>query len=97
MKDLIFERTLSACQNEYLIDGTDSIWCKFFDPETIKLIEYREDIKFNCKFGYKYSINSFMACDLVKDLLENLLKFQEGYVKVLLIRFPICFIDNLIL
>ncbi len=35
---------LKMCQYQYLIDGTDSVWCKYFDKETLKLLEYQEDI-----------------------------------------------------
>lgn len=35
------------CQYEYLIDGTDSVWCKFFDQDTLKRQEYQEDIEYD--------------------------------------------------
>ena len=68
----LFDLALKACQYEYLIDGTDSVWCKFFPASLLKLVEYREDLKYNCKYGYKYNISRDMTCDLVSDLLFSL-------------------------
>lgn len=70
------------CQYEYLIDKTDSVWCKFFDKETLQLLEYREDIKYHCKYGYKHDISRLMTCDLVKNLLQSLKTYQRGYFKL---------------
>ena len=66
------------CQSEYLLDQTVSIWCKFFDLETIKLLEYKEDVKYNCKYGFKFDISQMMSCDLIKDLVESLKNFKKG-------------------
>ena len=67
------------CQYEYLMDGTNSVWCRFFDTDTLKLVEYREDIKYHCKFGYKYNLSRLMTCDLVSNLNENLNGFFQKY------------------
>ena len=67
------------CQYEYLVDGENSIWCKFFDEDILKLVEYKEDIKYHCKYGYKYNISRLMTCDLVKNLLDSLKAFKNGY------------------
>ena len=64
------------CQYEHLTDGKDSIWCRFFDSNILKTIEYREDIKYHCKYGYKYEISRLMACDLVNNLLITLKSIQ---------------------
>jgi multiple inositol-polyphosphate phosphatase/2,3-bisphosphoglycerate 3-phosphatase len=66
---------LKMCQYEYLIDKTDSVWCKFFDDNDLRLIEYREDIKYHCKYGYKYPLVTAMTCDLLDNLLDNLKNF----------------------
>jgi hypothetical protein len=68
---------LKSCQYEYLMDGTNSVWCKFFDRQALKLIEYREDIKYHCKYGYKYNLSRDMTCDLIGNLIENLKLFKE--------------------
>ncbi|CAF0730033.1 unnamed protein product [Brachionus calyciflorus] len=77
--NIAFEMAFKMCQYEYLIDKTISIWCKFFDLETIKLLEYKDDLKNNCKYGYKYEISRLMTCDLVKNLLESLKTFKRSY------------------
>ena len=71
-KERLFDLALKACQYEYLVDGTDSIWCKFFPQSLLRLIEYREDLKYYCKYGYKYNISRDMTCDLVSDLVNSL-------------------------
>ncbi len=68
------------CQYDYLIDGSESIWCKFFDENILQTLTYREDIKYNCKYGYKHDISRQMTCDLVKELIDSLVNFQNKYV-----------------
>ena len=68
------------CQYEFLMDSTNTIWCKFFDNDTLKLIEYREDIKYHCKYGYKYNLSREMTCDLVGNLIDNLKLFRQKYL-----------------
>ena len=70
------EYALKACQYEYLINGTNSVWCKYFDKDLLKLLEYREDLKYNCKYSYKYELSRLMTCDLVSDLLTRLNNMQ---------------------
>jgi hypothetical protein len=77
-KEDTFEMVLKACQYQYLIDGTKSIWCKFFDEEMLKTLEYQEDIKYNCKYGYKHNISRDMACDLLKHLTTSLDQFKNS-------------------
>ena len=67
------------CQYEYVIDGTDSVWCKFFDTEWLKLVEYREDIKNNCRYGKRHEMNTLKECDLVKNALDSLKGFVTVY------------------
>ncbi len=71
-----FDMTLKLCQFEYLIDAQDSIWCKFFDKNTLELLEYKEDIKYNCKYGFKHEITQLMTCDLVKNMAQSLESFK---------------------
>lgn len=68
------------CQSDYLIDRTNSVWCKLFDENSLKTLEYREDIKYNCKYGYKHQISQDMTCDLVNNLLENLNLYKSRYI-----------------
>lgn len=63
---------MRMCEYEYLIDGSESIWCKFFSQSVLQLQEYREDMQSYCKFGFKHSISRLMTCDLVKDLVAYL-------------------------
>lgn len=76
-KESLFDAALTTCQYEFLIDSRRSIWCKFFDDEMIKFIEYGEDIKYNCKYGSRYDINIDMTCDLVRNLFDNLNEFKN--------------------
>ena len=73
----MFDFALKMCQYEFLIDATNSIWCKFFDKATLKMLEYKEDIEYHCEYGYRHEINSLMTCDLVKNLRENLKIFKK--------------------
>ena len=68
------------CQYEYLIDSTESVWCKFFDEKMLETISYREDISYNCKYGFRFDINKQMTCDLVADLVQSLESFKDGYI-----------------
>ncbi|RNA16061.1 multiple inositol polyphosphate phosphatase 1-like, partial [Brachionus plicatilis] len=76
--NIAFDLALKACQYQFLIDKTVSVWCKFFDLETMKLLEYKEDIENNCKYGFKYDISRLMACDLIKDLMGSLKEYRKG-------------------
>ncbi len=60
------------CQYEYLMDSTESIWCRFFGEEMFKTDTYRTDVEYQCKHGYKFEITSKMTCDLVANLVESL-------------------------
>ena len=75
---MLFDLSLTVCHNDYLIDRTDSVWCKLFDNQTFKILEYREDIKYNCKYGYKHKISQDMTCDLVSNLLQSLQEYKLG-------------------
>jgi len=80
----LLDTALKACQYEYLVDPTiSSIWCKFFDTKMLKTIEFREDLKYNCKYGYKYELSRLMTCDLIGNLIENLNKFRIGFLNFL--------------
>ena len=74
----LFDLALKICQYEYLIDGTESVWCKFLDNETLATLTYREDIKYHCKYGFKYNVSRLMTCDLVSDLIQTLEQFKTG-------------------
>jgi hypothetical protein len=63
--------SLKLCQYEFLIDGTNSVWCRFFDSDILKLLEYREDIKYHCKYGYRHEISRLMTCDLVGNMVDS--------------------------
>jgi hypothetical protein len=73
----ILEFLLKTCQYEYLIDSTESVWCKFFDDSTLNILEYQEDISSYCQFGYKHDISRLMTCDLVDDLVVKLRMMQK--------------------
>lgn len=76
--DKAFDLALKSCQYEFLIEKKVSVWCKFFDLETIKVLQYRNDIEQNCKFGYKHDISRLMTCDLIIDLIDSLKEFRNG-------------------
>jgi hypothetical protein len=70
---------MKMCQYEYLIDGKNSVWCKFFDKSILQALEHREDIDYNCKYGYRYNISRDMTCDLIENLLDNLDDFRDNF------------------
>lgn len=72
-----FNDILKTCQYEYLVDGKDSVWCRFFDNSTLKIKEYEEDIQYYCDYGYKHDISRLMTCDLVDDLVNRLLAMRK--------------------
>jgi hypothetical protein len=65
------------CQYEYLIDSTESVWCKFFDEKIMEVVSYSEDISYNCKYGYRHAISKRMTCDLIADLVQSLQSFKD--------------------
>jgi hypothetical protein len=79
LNNLIFkvDAALEMCQLEYLINGGESIWCRFFDKETLLTFEYKQDIESNCKYGYRHDVTSAMTCDLFSSLLEKLNGFKN--------------------
>ncbi len=75
----MFDYALKMCQYEYLIDGAESVWCKFFDEKIMQVISYREDISYNCKYGYRHQISKQMTCDLISDIVQSLQSFKNEY------------------
>jgi hypothetical protein len=63
---------VNACQQEYVINKTESPWCKLLDNDVFKQYEMLIDIVYHCKFGYKYEITKMMTCDLIKELKGRL-------------------------
>lgn len=60
------------CEYQYLLDGTESVWCRFFNESTLRLEEFRQDMQLNCLYGYRSNISSLMGCDLMNELLTFL-------------------------
>lgn len=76
--EYLFELAYKNCAFEYLIDGAEVPWCKFFDDQMLGVYAYREDIDYNCKYGRRSEISSLMTCDLVNDLVQSLESFING-------------------
>lgn len=94
----LLEYALKMCQYEFLMDSTESIWCKFFDEKMLKTIAYRQDIKYNCKYGYRFEINKLMTCDLVNNLVESLENFKNGLdFKQIFSKLTNCVLSSLVL
>lgn len=49
-----------------------SPWCAPFDIESIKVMEYAEDLKYYWVDGYGYDLTHKQACPAFKDMLNHL-------------------------
>lgn len=77
-KEDVYQSALKMCEYEYLMDSTESIWCRFFDEDMLKTFTYRTDVDYQCKYGYRFNITTQMTCDLVSNLVESLENFKNG-------------------
>ncbi|XP_053306502.1 multiple inositol polyphosphate phosphatase 1 [Spea bombifrons] len=76
------ERELSAdliqvafftCSFELAINNVaDSPWCKLFDEEDGKVLEYLNDLKQYWKRGYGFDINTRSSCNLFQHIIKHL-------------------------
>lgn len=67
----MYEQVYRICQYRHLLDSTTSIWCKLLDQDMLEVDEYLQDIKNNCKYGYKHEITQLATCDLMGNLVET--------------------------
>ena len=54
--------------------NTVSPWCLPFDVETIKVLEYNEDLEGYWIDGYGFEVTYKQACTTFKDLIESFQK-----------------------
>lgn len=55
----------------------DSIWCKLFTEDELKVLEYIEDVNTYIKGAYGHEARPKQSCPVVKDLLETFLSATE--------------------
>lgn len=62
-----------TCSFELAINNiADSPWCKLFDEEDAKALEYLNDLKQYWKRGYGFDINSRSSCNLFQHIFQHL-------------------------
>ncbi|CAH2322164.1 multiple inositol polyphosphate phosphatase 1 isoform X1 [Pelobates cultripes] len=62
-----------TCSFELAINNTEnSPWCKLFDEEDGKVLEYLNDLKQYWKRGYGFAINSRSSCSLFQHIFQHL-------------------------
>lgn len=62
-----------ACSFELAINNiADSPWCRLFDEEDAKVLEYLNDLKQYWKRGYGFDINSRSSCNLFQHIFQHL-------------------------
>lgn len=49
-----------------------SPWCSLFDKESIRMLEFAEDLEYYWKDGYGHDITHHQACPAIKDLVDHL-------------------------
>ncbi|OBZ84715.1 Multiple inositol polyphosphate phosphatase 1 [Choanephora cucurbitarum] len=62
-----------ACTSDVALKHTVDTFCKLFTKQDILELEYIDDLKHYYKYSYGLpDLNSDMACDLVKSILQNI-------------------------
>ncbi|XP_077115014.1 multiple inositol polyphosphate phosphatase 1 [Ranitomeya variabilis] len=62
-----------TCSFELAINNVvNSPWCRLFDEEDAKILEYLNDLKQYWKRGYGYDINSRSSCHLFQHIFQHL-------------------------
>ncbi|XP_071985356.1 multiple inositol polyphosphate phosphatase 1 isoform X2 [Engystomops pustulosus] len=62
-----------TCSFELAINNdANSAWCRLFDEEDAKVLEYLNDLKQYWKRGYGYDINSRSSCNLFQHIFQHL-------------------------
>ncbi|XP_073452422.1 multiple inositol polyphosphate phosphatase 1 [Aquarana catesbeiana] len=62
-----------TCSFELAINNTvNSPWCRLFDEEDAKVLEYLNDLKQYWKRGYGFDINSRSSCNLFQHIFQHL-------------------------
>ncbi|XP_044155528.1 multiple inositol polyphosphate phosphatase 1-like [Bufo gargarizans] len=62
-----------TCSFELAINNVaNSPWCRLFDEEDAKVLEYLNDLKQYWKRGYGYDINSRSSCSLFRNIFQHL-------------------------
>ena len=49
-----------------------SPWCTLFDKDTIRMLEFAEDLEYYWKDGYGFEITHSQACPAIRDLVDHL-------------------------
>jgi multiple inositol-polyphosphate phosphatase/2,3-bisphosphoglycerate 3-phosphatase len=53
-------------------------WCKLFDKNDFRIIEYLNDLKNYWLRSYGHTINTYATCHLLLDWMKELDKFIEN-------------------
>lgn len=54
-----------------------SPWCSAFDPESLSVIEYAEDLKYYWIDGYGFEITYKQACPAFNDMYEHMVRADK--------------------
>uniref|UniRef100_A0A8D3BFE9 Multiple inositol-polyphosphate phosphatase 1a n=1 Tax=Scophthalmus maximus TaxID=52904 RepID=A0A8D3BFE9_SCOMX len=70
------EAAFYLCAYEFAIKAVNSPWCRLFDGDDAKVMEYASDLREFWKRGHGYDINRKSSCILVHDARTSDLKLQ---------------------
>ncbi|XP_033468717.1 multiple inositol polyphosphate phosphatase 1-like [Epinephelus lanceolatus] len=68
------EAAFYLCAYEFAIKAVNSPWCRLFDEDDAKVLEYASDLREFWKRGYGHDINSKSSCILFHDVFKRLNK-----------------------
>ncbi|CAK6953137.1 multiple inositol polyphosphate phosphatase 1-like [Scomber scombrus] len=66
------EAVFHLCAYEFAIKTVNSPWCRLFDEDDAKVMEYASDLREFWKRGYGHDINSKASCILFHDVFNRL-------------------------
>jgi hypothetical protein len=66
------KKLFSGCVSEMAVHKRHDTFCSLFTKQDILALEYIDDIKHYFKYSYGLDINKKMACELGKNILQNM-------------------------
>lgn len=49
-----------------------SVWCQLFDRDTLRTLEFAEDLEYYWNDGYGYELTHRIACPAIGDMFQNI-------------------------
>lgn len=64
--------TICAFETAWNRRKPPSIWCNLFNKDTIKALEFAEDLEYYWNDGYGYNLTYEIACPAIADMFESI-------------------------